>query len=218
MEKPALRLIVMIGDSTVASGPPDSNSYGWGQKIGKFFTSEVKFKNAAEGGRSSKSFIREGVWEKAREKADYFFIQFGHNDCPGKGERTTDPQTDYKDYLRRYVDDSRAIQAIPVFVTPVARRTFDAHGKITSTLTPYVVAMKQVAAEKRVPLIDLNEKSTVLFEKLGDSASADLNCEAKDRTHFSEKGALKIAELVVEGIRDAVPELKPFLRQMGSKS
>ena len=110
-EAPPIRIVV-IGDSTVASYPkppkdrPDLT--GWGQVFGEYFGPNVKVLNHAKSGRSSKSFQKEGLWKKAlEEKPDYVFIQFGHNDCPGKGDRTTDPKTDFRDYLRKYIEDSR---------------------------------------------------------------------------------------------------------------
>jgi len=214
--------IVLIGDSTVASYPkppadrPDLT--GWGQVLPDFFTDRVTILNRAIGGRSSKSFLREGHWKKAlQEKPDYVFIQFGHNDCPGKGDRSTDPAGDYQDYLRQYIDESRAIGASPILVTSVARRTFSGE-KLTDSLTPYVDAMKAVAAEKQVPVIDLHRASSELFQKLGDAGSADLTASAADRTHFSRKGGIVMARLVVEQIPQAEPRLVPYLKPSGEKT
>ena len=70
-------------------------------------------------------YIREGLWKKAiAAKPDYVFIQFGHNDCPGKGDRSTDPKTDFRDNLRRYIRDARLAGAKPVLITPMTRRVF----------------------------------------------------------------------------------------------
>ena len=108
-ELAALR-IVLVGDSTVASysnPPADRPSLtGWGQVFDEFFSDRVTVLNHAVSGHSSKSFIREGLWQKTLEaKPDYVFIQFGHNDQPGKGERSTDVNTDYQEYLRQYVKE-----------------------------------------------------------------------------------------------------------------
>ena len=79
-------VIVLVGDSTVADYPPEKELWGWGQVIPEFFNDNVTVKNWARNGRSSKSFIKEGLWDKAlADRADYIMIQFGHNDCPGKG-------------------------------------------------------------------------------------------------------------------------------------
>jgi lysophospholipase L1-like esterase len=205
--------IVLVGDSTVATYPEDSIKQGWGRMLGERFKPEVTVVNLARGGRSSKSFIVEGRWDKAlKEHADYILIQFGHNDCPGKGERTTDPNGDYMDNLRKYVADARAAGAKPILVTSVARRQYTADGKIRDGLEPYVAAMRRVAAEQKAPLIDLNASSTALFESLGDAGSSDLSCSAEDRTHFSPKGARAIAGLVVEALRKAEPDLAAYLK------
>ncbi len=145
-----------------------------------------------------------------REKPDYVFIQFGHNDQPGKGERTTDPNGDFQDNLRKYIDDARAAGAQPVLVTPVARRTF-VDGHATTTLTPYADAMKRVAAEKQVPLVDLHAVSLQRYNDLGDAGSADYSASSTDRTHFSRKGATEIAKLVASALPAAVPTLRPYL-------
>lgn len=96
--------IALIGDSTVASydkPPADRPTLtGWGQVFGEFFDDSVEISNFALSGRSSKSFLREGHWPKPlAAKPDYVFIQFGHNDEPGKGDRSTDPTGDYQELL-----------------------------------------------------------------------------------------------------------------------
>lgn len=213
--------ILLIGDSTVATyskRPKDRPDLtGWGQVFGEFFKDDVVILNRAASGRSSKSFIKEGRWKKVRsEKANYLFIQFGHNDCPGKGDRTTDPATDYQDYLRQYIDEARQANIEPILVTPVTRRRFK-NGQIWTTLRPYADAMLKVGREKNVPVIDLHQKSVALFNKLGDDQSAYFSPKPSDRSHFTSKGAREIARLVVEEIPMAVPELKSSLKQQVRK-
>src|SRR5580658_9906208 len=93
--------VVLVGDSTVNDGG------GWGYGFKQYLTGNIECTNTAANGRSSKSFIDEGRWQKALDlKGDYYFIQFGHNDEPGKGpERETDPNTTYITNLDRYVDE-----------------------------------------------------------------------------------------------------------------
>ena len=209
--------IALIGDSTVASydKPPADRPdlTGWGQVFGELFDDSVEIRNFALSGRSSKSFVREGHWAKVLEaKPDYIFIQFGHNDEPGKGDRTTDPAGDYQDYLRQYIDEARSAGAVPVLVTPVARRTFES-GKFVTTLTPYADAMKKVGREKHAPVIDLLSASMGLFSRLGDEGSTDLSAAPTDRSHFSRKGAREVAGLVANGLQRAVPELTSRLSE-----
>ena len=215
-DPPAKIRIVVIGDSTVASYPnppadrPDLT--GWGQVIDEFLTDRATVFNHARSGRSSKSFIREGLWKKAlAPKPDYVLIQFGHNDCPGKKERSTDAKTDFRDYLRTYIDESRAADAKPVLVTPMTRFRF-VDGKINSILRPYADAMLVVGKEKNVPVVDLHKASVVVLNKLGDTASRDLRPSDGDRTHFSRKGALAMARLVSAGLREVEPRLRGYLR------
>ncbi|MHB8969779.1 MAG: rhamnogalacturonan acetylesterase [Pirellulaceae bacterium] len=207
--------IALVGDSTVASypePPADRPSLtGWGQVFEEFFSDRVVVLNHAVSGRSSKSFIGEGLWRKTLEaKPDYVLIQFGHNDQPDKGERSTDANTDYQEYLRQYVQDARAQGAIPILVTSVARRTFQ-DGKPQTTLQPYVDAMKKVGQELHVPVIDLHGASLAVFAELGDAGSADLSPSTTDRSHFSRKGARTMAKLVAEALPQVVPALQPYL-------
>ncbi len=174
--------IAMIGDSTMSSyaNPPKEKPTltGWEQVFGECFNERVTVLNHAQSGRSSKSFLREGRWEPVlREKPDFVFIQFGHNDQPGKGDRATDPNGDFQDNLRKYIDESRAAGATPILVTSVARRIFE-NGKAATTLTPYADAMKTVAAERKAPLVDLHAASFQLFDELRDAASADFSASA----------------------------------------
>jgi lysophospholipase L1-like esterase len=208
--------IALIGDSTVASYPnppadrPDLT--GWGQVLGELFQDHVQVANHAASGRSSKSFLREGRWPKVLEgRPDYVFIQFGHNDQPGKGDRATDAEGDFQDNLKQYVREARQSGAKPILVTPVARRTFQ-EGKLVSTLGPYAEAMKKVGRETQTPVIDLHAASFNLFADLGDESSAWVSAAANDRTHFSRKGALTIARLVADGLPAAAPELARQLR------
>ena len=207
--------LVLIGDSTVCEYPQSQPSRGWGQFIQERFPEgSVKVINLAAEGRSTKTFIQEGRWQQALdEKPDYVLIQFGHNDshAPDKPE-STDATTDYKNFLRRYIDGSRAAGATPILVTPVVRRAFDARGRIaenqtTGNLLPYVNAMQDISHEKSVALIDLYTSSKALVEKLGPKASAAMANRKGDITHFNEKGARAMADLVLRELPAAAPAL-----------
>lgn len=209
--------IVLVGDSTVASYPDPPKEgpavAGWGQVLGEYLAPEVQVINHARSGASSKSFLGEGLWAKAlQSRPNYVFIQFGHNDQPGKGDRTTDPNGDYQDNLRRYIQETRTAGAAAVLVTSVARRTFDKDGRLTSSLLPYVDAMKKVGLETQTPVIDLHAASFALFDQMAEKAALDYGPSAKDSTHFSRKGALMMARLVAEGIPREVPSLKDRVR------
>jgi polygalacturonase len=206
--------IVLVGDSTV------TDTSGWGLGFKQFLNDRVECINTSAGGRSSKSFINEGKWEKALElKGDYYLIQFGHNDEPGKGpERETDPNTTFTTNLMRYVDEARAIGAKPILVTSLVRRQWDKSGndKISSSLTPYVEAVKKIAAEKNVPLVDLHARSQALCEQWGREKCLEFSpikpTNQVDNTHLNAKGSVIFARLVVEELCKVMPELGPCFR------
>ena len=216
--KPAKIKIILVGDSTV------NDRTGWGTGFKQLLTDQAECINTAANGRSSKSFISEGRWTNALAlKGDYYLIQFGHNDEPGKGpDRETQPETTYRANMMRYVDEARAIGAKPVLVTSLVRRAWnkDGDGKITSSLVPYVEAVKKIAAEKNVPLIDLHASSKELCEQLGPEKCNELsplntstNATGKfDNTHLNATGSVVFAKLVVTGLAKAVPELAPCLK------
>ena len=211
--------IVIIGDSTVCDYPPEHACRGWGQFIAEHFKDTVRVRNLAASGRSAKTFIAEGRWKRALdEKPDFVLIQFGHNDSHAKEKpEATDAASDYRDFLRRYVDESRAARATPIFVTPMYRRTFDADGKLTDILQPYADAMKAVAAEKKVPVIDLHTVSGALFRQLGKEHCPELANAPTDFTHFNEKGARAMAELVMKVLPGTDVRLAAELRTAPAK-
>jgi lysophospholipase L1-like esterase len=213
----------LIGDSTMSV--KEKKAYpetGWGMPFVNFWDSTVTVDNRAKNGRSSKSFFAENLWQPVLDnlqEGDYVFIQFGHNDeSKDKGERYSTPE-EFKANLLRYVTESRSKKAIPVLITPVARRKFDENGQVKETHGEYPALVKQVAAENNVLLIDLGEKSKALLQQMGPDASKYLfnyltpgehpnYPEGKqDDTHFSELGARKIAEIILSEIKDLKLEL-----------
>lgn len=208
--------VFIAGDSTAASKLPEKRpETGWGEMIPQFFSEKVEFENHAVNGRSSKSFIDEDRLEKildAIDEGDFLFIQFGHNDEKEDVERRTEPFTTYKRYLSEYIDGARNKNANPVLLTSVMRRSFTEKGDINDTHGDYLTAMRELAQEKDVPLIDIARESKKLFEELGPEKTKDIflwcepgECEnypegIKDNTHFSNSGAKVVAELVYKGI------------------
>lgn len=205
--------VVLVGDSTVAE------KSGWGTAFMKLLAPDVECTNAARGGQSSKSFLDSGNWQKALAlKPDWVLIQFGHNDQPGKGaNRETDPETTYRANLIRYVDEARAAGAKPVLVTSMVRRVFQQDKQhLRVDLEPYVAAMKKVAEEKKVPLVDLHARSHELIEKLGPEGVKEMEPEGKtpgthDGTHLNERGGEVIAPLVAGELQKVAPELAAHL-------
>lgn len=209
--------IVLAGDSTVADfpRPPAERPQlaGWGQLLPHFLSEQVRVTNLAKSGTSSKSFRQAGLWDRVlAAKPDWVFIQFGHNDQPNKGERATDAATDYQANLKQFIAEVRGVGAKPVLVTSVARRTFE-EGKLVSTLVPYVEAMKAVAQETGVPVIDLHQRSFALFSQRGEVFCRKHYAPSEtDLTHFNAEGARMMARLVAEDLAREVPELQEVLR------
>jgi lysophospholipase L1-like esterase len=206
--------VYLAGDSTVTDQAKEPWS-SWGQMLPRFFKQGVAVANYAESGESLKSFIGERRFEKILETinaGDYLFIQFAHNDQK-PGISHVDPFTSYQGTLKLYVDEARKRNAIPVFVTSMHRRRFDDQGRIVNTLGEYPEAMRQLATEENVPLIDLTAMSKALFEALGPEGTLEAfvhypagmfpgqEKELKDDTHFSAYGAYELAQCVVAGIR-----------------
>lgn len=206
--------LAIIGDSTVCNYPESEPTRGWGQFIQERFKDDVKVINLAAGGRSTKTFIKEGRWKKTLEqKPNFILIQFGHNDShdPSKPEATA-AATDYKEYLRQYIDEARAAGATPILITPMHRRNFGADGKLADILLPYAKAMKEVGAEKQVPVIDLHTSSGELFQRIGVAGCAELDNKPGDHTHFNEKGARAMADLVMKELPAVAPALQSHLK------
>ena len=239
-DKPVVT-IFMIGDSTMANKKMDGGNpeRGWGMVLPGFFSEDVQIDNHAANGRSSKSFISEGRWEKVIskvKKGDYVFIQFGHNDEKADSTRHTDPGTTFDDNLRRFVNETRAKGGIPVLFNSIVRRNFvqpkdasiakdirrtilfDTHGA-------YLDSPRNVAKELGVTFIDLNRITHDLVQGLGPVESKKLFMFVEpnrvpafpkgreDNTHLNIYGARTVAGLAVEAIGKEIPELAKYIRQ-----
>jgi DNA sulfur modification protein DndE len=222
--------IFLIGDSTMANKPLEDNpERGWGQMLPVFFSDNVEIHNHAKNGRSTKSFIDQGLWQAVLDSlqpGDYVMIQFGHNDQKiTDSTRYADPHGAYKHNLQRYVNQSRAKGAQPILITPVMRRRFDEHGQFYDVHGDYPGVVREVAAQMQVPLIDLHQSSRELLVSLGEEKTKEIFLWVapgkyarfpngkQDNTHFSEYGARQIAGLVVNGIKELDLKLKDYLKK-----
>jgi lysophospholipase L1-like esterase len=223
--------IFLIGDSTMANKPliPENPERGWGQMLPPYFKAGVRVENHAMNGRSSKSFRDEGRWqvvEDSLKPGDWVIIQFGHNDEKDKdATRFTTPFGSFKTNLMQYVLETRTHGATPVLATPIARRKFDDSGKLVDTHGDYVKAVREVAVEQNVPLLDLNKKSDELLRREGPELSKkiyiyvtteeypNLPKGRQDDTHFCAFGASWMCDLAVQEIITNVPELGGYLNK-----
>ena len=208
--------IHLMGDSTMAEkdltgGNPER---GWGMMFQNFVDDTFQVVNYAQNGRSTKSFIDRGLWDKvynALQPGDYVFIQFGHNDAKADDpERYAPAFGAYQDNLRTFIRGARAKGATPVLLTPVARRWFK-EGKLDRNChTDYPAAMKQVAQEEGVTLLDMTTKTLNWLEGLGDEPSKAyfmISTGKDDNTHTIARGARKVTELVCEALEEQVPAI-----------
>jgi len=210
--------IFLAGDSTVCNWKPEAPQRGWGQMLDQFFNKNVTITNLAVSGTSTKTFRTLGCWDKLLAQlkpGDYVMCQFGHNDSHSKSEpKSTDAGTDYQDNLKKFIAEVKGRGANVVLVTPVHRGIFRKDGKMSQELLPYVEAMRKVAKESNVTLIDLYAASGEYMEKTGPENIDPVFCGIKnDRTHFSEKGALVLAEFIAKGFAAAKHPLAEYLKQ-----
>ncbi len=222
--------VYLAGDSTMAEKLPEKRpETGWGEKLQSYFDAEkVVIENHAQNGRSTKTFIAENRWQTIVDKlkkGDYVLIEFGHNDeSKDKVDRYTTPE-DFTKNLERMVSDARAKRAIPVLLTPVMRRRFDANGKFYDTHGEYPDLTRATAAKLKVPLIDLHRASEKLLVALGAEQSKKLFLILQpnespnypkgldDNTHFSDFGAQEMARLAIAELRSSKINLRKRLKK-----
>ncbi|WP_236689356.1 rhamnogalacturonan acetylesterase [Dysgonomonas macrotermitis] len=215
----------LIGDSTVKNGRGDGSGgqWGWGSFFDSFFdTSRISVENHALGGRSSRTFFTEGLWNKVLpglKKGDYVLMQFGHNDggplntgrarasLKGTGEESEtvimesnggpEEVFTYGHYLRLYIRQAKAVGAIPIVLSPTPgnRWTDGKANRMTNTYTQWA---QEVARQEGVEFIDLNAISAEKLDAMGETAGRNL---FKDSVHTTEEGAKINGQSVVDGLK-----------------
>lgn len=201
--------VFLLGDSTVCDQPAEPwNS--WGQMLPFFFKPGVAVSNQAESGETLRGAIHARRVDKVlgdMKRGDYLFIQFGHNDMKEKGAGVG-AFTTYKADLEKLVTDTRAHGGTPVLVTSMNRKSFDADGHVVNTLKDYPDAVRAVAKEMNIALIDLNAMSKTLYEAIG---KQNIDKAFVDGTHHNAYGSYELARCVVEGIRQNRLDLAHFI-------
>lgn len=225
--------LIIIGDSTVKNNK--EGLQGWGDEIYMFFdTTKISIVNRAKGGRSSRTFVYEGLWEQALEIAkpgDYILIQFGHNDggaidsgkmrgsIKGNGndsiavnrpDGSTEIVHSYGWYLRKYIQESKEKGVTPIVCSHIPRREW-IDGKVERISESYGKWARNAATQGGSQFIDLNELVALKYEKIGaEKVAAEFFLE--DHTHTTQKGAELNAKTVFEGIIELnCCDLKDFL-------
>jgi lysophospholipase L1-like esterase len=198
--------VFIAGDSTVTDQPREPGA-SWGQMLPRFFKPDVAVSDHAESGETLKSFLSELRLAKIlsqMKKGDHLFIQFAHNDEKKSWPQTyVEARTTYQAYLKVFIAEARLRGATPVLVTPMQRREWDAAGKIRNSHGDYPEAMREVAKEEQVTLIDLDRMSRAFYEALGPKdAPLAFSANGRDATHTDNYGAYELAKCVVQGIKD----------------
>ena len=208
--------IFVCGDSTAASyNPEETRMVGWGQLLGDFLPG-VTVVNLSMAGRSTKTFLAEGRLEPAgqADPGDLVLIQFAHNDeNEKKPERYTAPLTEFTDNLKYFIRFAREHGAVPVLLTPICMRIWQ-DGKLQPTHGEYPAAMRAVAEETDVPLIDLYTESFRIVEAMGEEGSKALFMHfapgedpaypdgSEDNAHTKRAGAERFAEAAARGLKE----------------
>ena len=232
---PALPTVFIVGDSTARN----QADLGWGDHVAHFFdANRINVANRAIAGRSSRTFIEEGAWEKVLAEVkpgDYVLLQMGHNDggaldgpkargsLKGLGEETRevtlqDGRTDivhtYGWYMRKYIADTRVRHAVPILLTLTIRNIWtageDGIPRIERDMG-YDAELRQLAAAEHVPLVDMADVEADRLEALGPAKTAELF--PRDHTHTSAEGAELVAECVVDALREAHSPLARYLNK-----
>ncbi len=221
--------IYLIGDSTVKNGSDkgEGGMWGWGHFLESYFdTTRIHIENHAIGGRSSRTFLVEGRWEKIRttlKPGDFVMMQFGHNDAgpindtirargtiKGTGDEmqsidnliTNKPEVvhSYGWYLRKYVTETKAKGATPIVLSLVPRNNWQA-GKVVRASGDYGKWAADIAKAEQAYFIDLNEIVARKYDVVGDSTLLQATYFVKDHTHTNAAGAKVNAGSVIEGLR-----------------
>ncbi|MGN1369029.1 MAG: rhamnogalacturonan acetylesterase [Aristaeellaceae bacterium] len=207
--------IYICGDSTAASYEPEKAPItGWGQVLGEYLPG-VEIANHAMAGRSSKSFLAEGRLipiEKAIQPGDLLLIQFTHNDRSDLTWRHTEPEGSFRNTLSIFVDTARIHGAIPVLMTPIPLRQWE-NGELVDTHGDYPAAIRRLAKEKDVPLLEITLEGMQALRDIGEEAAKPLymNFDAglypaypngsKDDVHTQRPGAALYARITAAQLK-----------------
>lgn len=207
--------VYLVGDSTVTDQMSEPAA-SWGQMLTRFFKPEVAVANHAKSGATLKSFLTELRFDKVLsqlKRGDWLLIQFGHNDQKRQWPQTyAEAATTYRSYLRAYIAEARLRGATPILVTSPERRNFDGAGRIVPSHGDYPDAVRAVAREESVALVDLTPMTVAFYEALGpERAALAFNDGGRDKTHHNNYGAYEIARMVAAGIAAADGRLAAHL-------
>jgi len=222
--QPKQPTLFIIGDSTVKT--PTQGQQGWGDPISEMFDQKrIRVENRARGGRSSRTFQTEGLWDQVLAElkpGDFVLMQFGHNDASavnddsrargtlkGTGEETEEIDNlltkkhevvhTFGWYMRKYITDTKAKGAVAIVLSPVPRNNW-AEGKVARNASTYGGWAAEVAKSQGAFFVDLNEMIAQQYEAIGEE-KVSKELFFNDHTHTSPAGARLNAETVVAGLK-----------------
>ena len=200
--------VFLAGDSTCAPSESLRPKWGWGEKFDMFLCDGVSLQNKAVGGKSTKTFISGGQWDKMLKlvsAGDVVLIQFGHNDenQTASDGRGTTPEEFYTN-LCGFIDDVKGKEAVPVILTSLCRRSFT-NGVVDHTHGEYLTKAKQAASDNSVVMLDIEQRSYEWLTALGEDASIPRYMVSvdpyNDNTHLTELGASEVAQMVALALK-----------------
>jgi lysophospholipase L1-like esterase len=211
--------LFLLGDSTVCDQPKEPYN-SWGQMLPRFFKPGIAVANHGESGETYRDSLGRRRLDKilsVMRSGDTVLMQFGHNDQKQIKDGNGRPFTTYKDEIKQHVDGVRAHGGIPVIISSMERRNFDASGKVVPTLVDYATAARQSAQELGVAFIDLNAMSKPFYEALGPEKSKAAFAEPEsgriDNTHHNSYGSYELAQAVATGLRQAGVPAASFIAE-----
>lgn len=223
---PEVPTVFLCGNSTVVDNQAEPYT-GWGQMLTRFINDSAAVANYAESGLTASVFLSQGRLRKAMTQmkpGDYVVVEFGHNDQKQKGPGCG-AYYNYAYALKQFIDNARRKGATPILVTPTRRRDFDEAGRVRDTHGEYPAAMREIAAREGVAVVDFQELTKTLIEAMGPEESKRLfvHCPAgtyegqkadiADNTHFSNFGAMEIAKIFANAIRESGLPLARAVRE-----
>jgi lysophospholipase L1-like esterase len=203
----------LAGDSTVMTYQAGSAQEGWGQELGQFFIDKVTINNQAIGGASIRTF-QTGRWPgivSSLKAGDFVMIQFGANDSGTVAGRHVEPD-DFAVALNEMVDDVESKQATAIFVTPSALQEWSGGVQGNARLGPYADAMREVGPLRDVLVDDLNARSVDFLNEIGQTAAQEIYLDG-DKAHFTQMGAIQMAQFVAEELQRIQSPLGNYVAQ-----
>lgn len=228
--------IYLIGDSTVRNS--NKEYWGWGSLLGTFLdTSQVAISNQAMAGRSTRTFRKEGRWDRVTETmkpGDFLLIQFGHNEgskpdttrqgyrgvLRGTGQDSVlldwgggqyEVVRTYGENLRRFVREAKQLGVNPILLSMIPRNQWDDEGKTKRANRDFGLWARQIAEEEQVPFIDLNEITGKKYDAMG-AEKVKAAYFPGDHTHTNYAGALENAKSVIAGLEEIKHPLTKYIK------